>query len=126
MSAKWRIVRHAQTNEVILRRAKWCASFWCHLRGLQFVLNLPEDQGILFVTGKESISQSAIHMFFMFFSIGVVWLDAEGRVVDKKLAKPWRPMYAPSKPAQYYIEAKPSILEKVAIGDVLNFSESAS
>ena len=62
----------------------------------------------------------------MFFSIGVIWLDAEGRVVDKKLAKPWRPMYAPAKPAQYYIEANPSILDKVAIGDMLVFSESAS
>lgn len=125
MSGKWRILRNTQTSEILLRRTKWCASFWCHLRGLQFVLHLPEDEGLIFVTKRESISQSAIHMFFMFFSIGVIWLDANGRVVDKKLAKPWRPMYAPSAPAQYYIEAKPSILDKVAIGDVLVFSESA-
>lgn len=119
----YRIIRNADTGEVLLNKAKWCASFWCHLRGLQFVTNLPEDEGLLFVTGRETRSQATIHMFFMFFSIAVVWLDSQGKVVDKKLAKPWRPAYAPSKPAQYYIEARPSLLDRVQIGDVLQFDE---
>jgi uncharacterized membrane protein (UPF0127 family) len=64
-------------------------------------------------------------MLFMLFSIGVVWLDASGLVVDKRLAKPWRLAYAPQKPAQYFLEAKPAILERVQIGDVLQFDEAA-
>ncbi|RMG70274.1 MAG: hypothetical protein D6711_17705 [Chloroflexi bacterium] len=119
----YRVIKNAETGDIILRKAKWCASFWCHLKGLQFVRNLPEDEGLLFVTGKETRSQATIHMFFMFFSIGVVWLDSQGKVVDKKLAKPWRPAYAPSLPAQYYIEARPSVLDKVQIGDILQFDE---
>ena len=121
--SRYRRLIHADTGTVILSRAKWCKSFFCKLRGLQFVRDLPEDEGLLFVNGGESVINSAIHMFFMFMEIGVVWLDSSGKVVDKTLAKPWRPQYAPQGPAQYYIEARPSILDKVAVGDVLTFDE---
>jgi uncharacterized membrane protein (UPF0127 family) len=123
MSRQWRILRNSVTNEVILERAGWCASFWCHLRGLQFMRHLPENEGLLFVTNYEGRTHTAIHMFFMFFSIGVVWLDKAGVVVDKQFAKPWRPAYVPKAPAQYYIEANPSILDRVEIGDKLRFDE---
>lgn len=125
MSSEWRTLRNSATGRVILARAKWCTSFFCHLRGLQFVRKLPENQGVLFVTQSESRTNTSIHMFFMFISIGVLWLDKDGRVVDKTLAKPWRPFYASSAPAQYFIEANPSILKKVEIGDVLRFDEVA-
>ena len=123
MSAKWRILRNAATNEVILEHVRWCSSYWCHLRGLQFVRDLPENEGLLFVTGYEGRTHTAIHMFFMFFSIAVVWLDKSGVVVDKQFAKPWRPAYAPRSPAQYYIEARPSLLDRVEIGDHIRFDE---
>lgn len=121
--SQYRIVRNERTNEVVLQRAKWCSSFLCHLRGLQFVRQLPPDEGLLFVTKGESVTGTAIHMFFMFINIGVVWLDADGMVVDKKYAKVWRPAYAPARPARFYIEANPEILERVEIGDALNFDE---
>ena len=120
---QWRTIRNTDTGEVILNKAKWCASFWCHFRGLQLVPGLPDDQGLLFVYKSESRSATTIHMFFMLFSIAVVWLDSSGKVVDKKLAKPWRPAYAPKAPAQYFIEANPSLLDQVEIGDVLQFDE---
>jgi uncharacterized membrane protein (UPF0127 family) len=121
----YRVLRNADTGAVVLARARWCASFLCHLRGLMFVMHLPKDEGLLFVTKSESKTNTAIHMFFMFFSIGVLWLDKTGRVVDKKLAKPWRPMYAPRDPAMYYLEANPDVLERVEIGDRLRFDEVA-
>jgi uncharacterized membrane protein (UPF0127 family) len=120
-----RILRNADTNEVLLRRVKLCDNFWTRFRGLQLVPSLPEDEGLLFVTGSESRTNTTIHMFFMLFSIAVVWLDASGRVVDHCLAKPWRPAYAPRQPAQYFIEANPSLLKRVEIGDVLRFDEVA-
>jgi len=126
MSAKWRVIKNKDTGDIVLGRAKWCASFWCHFRGLQLVPKLPHSQGLIFVNGSESVANSAIHMFFMMFSIGVVWLDASGQVVDKKLAKPWRPYYASSTPAQYYIEANPDVLDRVQVGDVLQFDEEVS
>ena len=124
MSAKWRVLRNAQTGEAVLARVRLADNFWSRFRGLQLVTNLPEDEGLLFVTGSESRANTTIHMFFMFFSIAVVWLDASGKVVDSCLARPWRPAYAPRLPAQYFIEANPTLLERVKIGDVLRFDEA--
>lgn len=124
--SQWRKLKNAETNEVILARAKWCASHWCHFKGLQLVRDLPEDEGLLFVTGSESRAGTAIHMFFMFISIAVIWLDKDGVVVDKTLAKPWRPAYAPQSPAMYYLEANTLLLERVNIGDKLTFDEVVS
>lgn len=121
--SSYRLVRNTRNEEIVLARAKWCQSFWCHFRGLQFVSSLPDDEGLLFVTGSESVVNTTIHMLFMSMEIGVVWLNAYGRIVDMKLAKPWRLAYPPTAPAKYYIEANPTILEKVRIGDVLNFGE---
>lgn len=122
--SEWRVLKNAQTNSVILARVRLCKSFWCHFRGLQLVPRLPDDQGLLFITKREGRAHTAIHMFFMLFSIGVVWMDASGKVVDKQLAKPWRPAYTPKYPAQYYLEANTDILERVEIGDVLQFDEA--
>ena len=124
--SKWRVLKQSPDNKVILKRVKLCDNFWSRFRGLQFVTHLPDDEGLLFVTGSENRANTTIHMFFMFFSIGVVWLDASGKVVDKCFAKPWRPAYAPRSPAQYFVEAHPTILDKVQIGDVLQFDEVAA
>lgn len=121
--ASWRTLRNRETGALVLEKARWCASFWCHFKGLQFRSSLPEDEGLLFVFPKESRSNTTIHMFFVFFQIGVIWLDSSGQVVDKTLAKPWRPMYAPRSPAQFFIEANPSILDRVNIGDSIRFDD---
>ncbi|PJF40699.1 MAG: hypothetical protein D6737_19725 [Chloroflexi bacterium] len=123
MSVKWRILRDAASGDVVLARVRLCESFWCHFRGLQLVPHLPDDEGLLFVTKREGRSHTTIHMLFMRFSIGVLWLDANGVVVDKKLAKPWRLAYAPVAPAQYFLEANPDILDRVQVGDQLRFDE---
>lgn len=88
-----------------------------------FRANLPADEGLLFVTRTEGKAHTAIHMLFMRFSIAVIWLDKSGRVVDKQLAKPWRLVYTPAQPAQYYLEANVDMLERVNVGDVLRFDE---
>lgn len=124
--SKWRVLKQSRNDKVILKRVKLCDNFWTRFRGLQLVRHLPDDEGLLFVTGSENRANTTIHMFFMFFSIGVVWLDASGKVVDKCFAKPWRPAYAPKSPAQYFIEAMPGILDKVQIGDVLQFDEAVA
>jgi uncharacterized protein len=124
--SKWRVLKMSPDNKVILKRVKLCDNFWTRFRGLQLVTHLPDDEGLLFVTGSENRANTTIHMFFMFFSIGVVWLDASGKVVDKCFAKPWRPAYAPRSPAQYFVEAHPTILDKVQIGDMLRFDEVAA
>ena len=112
---------HVATGNILLANVRWCRSFLCKLRGLMFRRSLPEDEGLLFVYGKESRMDTSIHMFFMNFAIATVWLDTNGKVVDQVLAKPWRPAYASKVPAQYVIEARPSLLDRVKPGDRLTW-----
>jgi len=123
MAAQWRMLRNVKTGEVLLPRTRLCIGFFCHFKGLQLVRRLPANQGLLFVTNHEGRAHTTIHMFFMFINIAVIWLDAKGNVVDKKLAKPWRPAYAPAAPAQYFLEANVEIYDRVQVGDVLAFDE---
>jgi len=122
---QYRIIRNMTSGAVVLPRAEWTARFWGHLKGLMLRRNLSDDDGLLCAYGRESVLETAIHMLFMLYPIATIWLDKNGVVVDKVLAKPWRLSYAPHKPAQYFIEARPLILDRVSIGDQLAFDEQA-
>jgi uncharacterized membrane protein (UPF0127 family) len=108
-------------NERLLGRVRRCATFLCRLRGLTFRRALGEDEGLLLVGKRLSRADAAIHMLFVFFPIAAVWLDAEGRVVDTALARPFGPFYAPSAPARDVLEGPPELLARVARGDRLCF-----
>ena len=100
-------------------KVRRCETFLCRLRGLMFRRRLDPREGLLFIEAKESQVATSIHMFFVFFSIGVVWMGANGTVVDKVLAKPFRPYYAPQAPAQYFLEGSPDLLAWVEVGERL-------
>ncbi len=114
------MVENRTRGTVVLTRVKWCSSFLCRLRGLTFRRSLATGEGLLLVEEKASIVATAIHMFFVFFPIAAVWLDDSFRVVDAKLALPFRPFYAPRAPARYVLEAAPALLQEVVVGDQLN------
>lgn len=118
MSARYVHLRR-QDGTLLPLRARLCDTFLCRLRGLTFRRSWPEDEGLLFVESVESRMATSIHMFFVFFSIGVVWLAADGTVVDAKLAQPFRPYYAPRAPAKYYLEGTPALLSRVQVGERL-------
>jgi uncharacterized protein len=103
-------------------RVKKCDSFGCRLRGLTFRLHLAPDEGLLFVERTESRWGTAIHMFFVFFSIGVVWLDSHGTVVDAKIARSFAPFYAPCGPARYFLEGPTDLVGWVTKGERLTFA----
>ncbi len=102
------------------QRVRRCETFGCRLRGLMFRRRLAEDEALLFVQKAEGRMGVSIHMFFVFFAIGVVWLNSDGVVVDSALAKPFRPFYAPSGPARYFVEGPPSLLSQVSTGERLH------
>jgi uncharacterized membrane protein (UPF0127 family) len=82
---------------------------------------LPADEAYVFVESRESIVLASIHMLFVFFPIAVLWLNSDHQVVDTVLARPFRPHYAPSRPARYFVEGSPELLGKVAVGDFLDW-----
>ena len=60
-------------------------------------------------------------MLFCFIDLGIVWVNAAGVVVDTAVARPWRPSYLPQAPARYAIETDPEIVQRVQIGDHVEF-----
>jgi uncharacterized membrane protein (UPF0127 family) len=114
---------HNRTQDRHVIRARWCASFACRLCGLMFRRRLAPDEGLLLVEGSAGRTQTAIHMAMVFLPLGVIWLDDHLRVVDQRLALPWR-VYAPSAPARYVLEGEPGVLECVAHGDTLEFADA--
>ena len=105
----------------LLGRVRYCASFLCRLRGLTFRRSLDNDTGLLLTGHREGRTDSAIHMFFVFFPIAAIWLDQDGQVADAQLARPSRPLYIPRAPARDVLEGPPSLLEQVEVGDQLRF-----
>jgi uncharacterized membrane protein (UPF0127 family) len=100
---------------------KPCNTFIQKWLGLMFIKELGTDEGIVLMEEKESRLSTAIHMLFMNFDITVLWLDKNFAVVDKTLAKKWRPFYMARKPAQYVVELHKNQYNNYAVGDKLLF-----
>lgn len=103
-------------------RIEWCDSFLCRLRGLTFRARLDPDEGLLLVQRRDSRLDAAIHMLFVPFDLNVVWINSDKKVVDKVLARPWRPAYFPRKPACYILEIHPSRREEYEVGESVEFA----
>jgi uncharacterized membrane protein (UPF0127 family) len=116
-------ILNRETGQVLIESARWCSSRLCRLRGLQFRRNLKSGEALILVKDKDSIANTSIHMFFVFFRIAAIWINSKGKVTSAQLAKPWRPYYASPEPATYVLETSPDILDKVAVGDNLDFVE---
>ena len=112
-----------QNGQVLLQRVKWCASFGTKLRGLMFRRAIAPDEGLVLVEARSSIAATSIHMFFVPFDIAAIWLDDDRRVVHTALAKAWHPYYASPQAARYVLEGPPALLQRVAVGEQLQFEE---
>jgi uncharacterized membrane protein (UPF0127 family) len=105
-------------------RIKFCDSFLCRLRGLMFRDHLDTNDGLVLVIGRDSRADSSIHMFFVPFDLAVFWINNENEVVDKVIAKSWRPAYFPAKAARYTLEIHPDRFNDYQIGDKVEFKNA--
>ena len=122
---RWVQVRNRSKGGSPVIRARWCEFFFCKLRGLTFRRHLPENEGLLLVEAGESRVGTSIHMWAVFFPIGVAWLDSEARVVDCRLALPWR-AYVPGGAARYVLEGPASMLGRLTVGDLLEWVDETT
>ena len=104
-----------------LPQIKFCDTFLSQLRGLTFRSRLAREEGLLLVGTRDSRLDSSIHMLFVSFNLTVVWINSEMKVVDKVLARPWRPAYFSRQPARYVLEVHPERWGDFEIGDRLQF-----
>ncbi len=98
-----------------------CESFACRLRGLMFRSRLDPDDGLLLEIGRDSRIDSSIHMFFVPFDLAVIWIDSSLCVVDKVIARSWRPAYFPARAARYTLEIHPDRFSDFRVGDKVEF-----
>ncbi len=105
-------------------RVRVCGTFFCRLRGLMFAPPLALGEGLLLDQKRCSRLNAGIHMLFMRTDLTVVWADEHKVVVDIRLARRWRPVYLPVKPARYVLELSPARFLEFRIGDRLQFDET--
>lgn len=107
-----------------LLQIKYCDTFITQLRGLTFRSQLAREEGLLLVGKRDSRVDSSIHMLFVPFDLSVIWISSAMQVVDKVLAKSWRPAYFSKKPAKYALEIHPERWGDFEIGDRVEFKDA--
>lgn len=105
-----------------LLKVKFCDTFLTQLRGLTLRPPISRDEGLLLVGTRDSRLDSSIHMLFVSFDLAVIWINSDKKVVDKIMAKSWRPAYISKEPAKYVLEIHPSRWEDFQIGDMVQFN----
>ena len=83
---------------------------------------IARDEGLLLVGTRDSRLDSSIHMLFVFFDLAVIWINSDMKVVDKIIAKSWRPAYFSKEPAKYVLEIHPDRWENFQVGDAVQFA----
>lgn len=97
------MILNKTTNKKIISKTKIADTFLKRAIGLMFSSKKKFDFGLIFDLKRETITGAGIHMFFVFFSINVLFLDKNKRIVDYKTLKPFT-MYQPVKKIRYIIE----------------------
>ncbi|NWF63784.1 MAG: DUF192 domain-containing protein [Chloroflexi bacterium] len=105
-------------------RVGFCDSFLCRLRGLMFRSRLDPDEGLLLVEKRDSRLDTSIHMFFVPFDLAVFWINSDMTVVDKVMAKSWKPAYFPKADAKFTLEIHPHRWADYEIGDKVEFKNA--
>ena len=119
--ASFVLVEKSNSNLKPRARIRICDSFACRFRGLMFRRQLPRDEGLLLVGTRDSRLDSAIHMLFVHFDLAVFWINAAMDIVDKTIARSWRPIYVPARAARFVLEVHPDLFAEYEIGEKVKF-----
>ena len=89
-----------------------------------FRSSLALDEGLLLVEKRDGRLDSSIHMFFVPFDLAVFWINSNMTVVDKIIAKPWKPAYFPKADAKFTLEIHPTRWGDYEIGEKVEFKNA--
>ncbi|MFH1429779.1 MAG: DUF192 domain-containing protein [Candidatus Margulisiibacteriota bacterium] len=102
-------------NKVITKNTVLANSFLRRLKGLSLTSSKPIDTAWIFPKCQ------IIHMYFMFFPLGLIYLDRQKKVVKcVKRIKPWTISPFVRK-AHYVVEVLPEVTQNINVGDLLEF-----
>ncbi|HLC46860.1 MAG TPA: DUF192 domain-containing protein [Candidatus Nanoarchaeia archaeon] len=111
-------LRNLRSGERIVAKCRFCASVWSKALGLMFSRRKP-GLGLIFIFRRPI--KAALHMLFVFYSLDVLFLDANRRIIEIK--QDFRPFsfYTPEKAAVFVIELTAGKAARCRIGDRLEF-----
>jgi uncharacterized protein len=121
MSHPIKLINPSSPQRTVIK-VKFCDDFLSRLRGFTFRKNLALDEGLVLAEKRDSRLDTSIHMLFVWTDLAVFWVDSTLTVVDKTLARSWRPYYASRAPARFVIELHSSRLDDLKVGDRIEFS----
>jgi len=105
-------------------RIRYCDTFFTQLRGFTFRSGISRNEGLVLVGRRDSRVDSSIHMLFVSFDLSVIWINSRMQVVDKVLARSWRPAYFSKQPAKYVLEIHPDRWGDFEVGDGVEFKDA--
>lgn len=118
---KFKISYENSKSKQTIATLKFANSYFSRLKGLMFKKKL--DYVLLLKPLKSKHKfLSSVHTLFMRFTIDLVFLDKNKKVLETAQLSPWK-FYIPHKPANYILEMEKGAIKKyqIAIGDKLDF-----
>ncbi len=113
---------NSTNKQIISEKVVFAKTMLQKLRGLMFRRRKDVNYAMIFDFGRASKKSAAIHMFFVFFPIDIVYLR-DGRVVDMhKAVPPFTSYLAPKERADTLIELPQGAIWQsgINIGDAIN------
>ncbi|MDW7733572.1 MAG: DUF192 domain-containing protein [Methanolobus sp.] len=108
-------------GDYVATHVEFACSTYKQALGLMFRRNIPDDYALVFVMKKST--KVSLHMLFVNFPIGVIFLDENKKVVKLSELKPWIGLCSSDTKVKYVIETNKGIEKKadLHVGDVLSF-----
>lgn len=115
---------HILLGDEVICRARVADNFLSRLRGLMFQKELDREEGLLIKYSKHLGSRS-VHGFFMRFPLDLVFLDANGRVLEIGFLPKWGYYNPVSKGSAYVLEVNKGFARErgLKVGDTLILSD---
>lgn len=119
MTGKKQVLFNKTRKKTILEKVRFAKTPWQKMRGMMF--RIRPDYALVFRTRFPGRASLSIHMFFVFFSIDVVYLRNNCVVDIRKRVCPFTPFILPAKEADTLIEIPAGLIEhgNISVGDVI-------
>ena len=103
-----------------LPQVKIASTSFQQARGLMFTKAKNFNFCLVFPLQHRNRVLNSVHMLFVFYKILAVFLDANKKVVDFKVLKPFT-FYIPKRNCAYLLELPKEFEKKIKIGDEINW-----
>lgn len=103
------------TGKLLASEVELADTFWRRFRGLMFRRKFQRGKALLFKFPKPGRRKCGVHMWFVRFSIDLVYLDSSFKVVELRAQlKRWR-FYRPRATVSYLIELPAGTISRVRV-----------